>query len=111
MRDSEEDEYFVSKDSLEGYTMESGTIVGKSLTRELELMDEDMYQVHKISLWAKLIKEGMRPIKWDKSEWDGTKVDFEIMKTEEDVKIAVDELMSVSKEHNQKYKLKSKVGI
>ncbi|HBG5344437.1 TPA: hypothetical protein KQG29_004422 [Clostridioides difficile] len=109
MQDFEEDRHFISKESLEGYIMESGVIIGKKLTRELELMDENMYEVHKFSLWIKLIKEGIRPINWKKSEWDGTRVEFEIMKTKEDVQTAINELIDILDKCYEKYKLK--VGI
>ncbi|MCC0635221.1 MULTISPECIES: hypothetical protein [unclassified Clostridioides] len=107
MHSFERDKYFISKESLEGYTMESGIIIGKQLTRELELMDENMYEVHKLSLWTKLLKEGIRPIKWNKSEWNGTKIEFEVMKTKEDVKMAVNELINLSNKCHEKYKLKA----
>lgn len=64
---------------------------------------EEKIAVLKAMIWNRMLNDGERPTKWLKTTAKGTKVNFEMVKTEEDYAAGIKDLEVYLQEINTKY--------
>ena len=80
-----------------------GGIRYPKLTNELFERNPVMYKQVKAMKWLDLLKEGMKPTKWEEPTEKGTNVLFEMMETAEDTQLAEMELSEFIQAVNEEY--------
>lgn len=84
----------------------SGQIDYKKLNATLNPID---YAIGKVGVWVGLLNKGERPKRWLKARKTGTKVNFEVIQSEEELNESIEELKkyvaAVESEHGIKIKL------
>lgn len=73
-------------------------------------IDEKLYDVGKAHIWLNLVNEHReRPVKWGKAAKKGTKVEFSVIRSAEDLEAAFDELEICIRSVNRKHGLEMKL--
>jgi hypothetical protein len=80
--------------------IDGGQMNFKKLTSNIE---PRAYAVGKAVVWAQLLSDGMRPTKWLKPSKRGTKVNFKMVRSEEELEKEVKRLRSYIDEVNEKF--------
>ena len=74
---------------MEGITVVGGRMKFNKLTNQI---DEKEYAVGKCAIWLESLRSGRRPIKWFKPNKQGTKMEFEYMRSVKESNDALAEL-------------------
>lgn len=84
--------------------MKISAIRGQVIQKHLNLkLDEKTYDIGKAHCWLGMIQRGQRPTKWLKANSKGTKINFDYIKTNEEIEQALDELDIFLKHVNRKH--------
>jgi hypothetical protein len=83
-----------------------GTMNYPAMKKELSEKD---YAGGKVSCWIDLIKQNLRPTRWLRPTKNGTKVNFDLISTKNEMSAALDELESyvktINREHGFDYEI------
>lgn len=96
----------MSEDTLSRPVLISGQLKFAKLTKDLS---DELYAKIKCRLWMDMLNEGERPTKWLKPTVQGTKVDFDYIKSGEEYDQGLNELRIYIKEINEKFHLDYKI--
>jgi hypothetical protein len=77
-----------------------GQMIFKKLTNEVE---EKEFAIRKAYIWLNMLNDGMKPVKWLKPTKKGTKVNFEIIRSEEELNKGLDELDTYLYDINKRF--------
>lgn len=89
----------MSKDDMK-IRVVGGQIIQSALNTKI---DEKTFDIGKAHCWLDMIQRGQRPRKWLKANLKGTKINFDYIKTDEEVDESFDELEAYLKQVNRKY--------
>lgn len=85
-------------------TMKLSKISGQLNQIHLNIkIDEKTYDIGKAHCWLGLIQKGQRPTKWLKANSKGTKINFDYIKSSEEIEQCFDELEIYLRHINRKH--------
>lgn len=93
--------------SLDNVSVVGGQINYPSLTSKLPAME---YAKAKVHMWLYMLNEGKNPVKWLKPNNKGTKVNFEMMKSQTDYDKGIIDLEEYIDQVNAEFDLDFKLN-